>query len=109
MPGVINDAARRAGDLASRYGGEEFILILPGASPRQALDRAEELRLSLEQAALPHCSSPVRPTLTLSLGVSGMIPDETNRPEILITLADEALYQAKMEGRDRSICSAGGH
>jgi diguanylate cyclase (GGDEF)-like protein len=92
----------RAGDMAARWGGEEFALVLPGASIDQALEAAERLRRSVEQTPL---AIPQGPTLnlTISIGVASTQPADT--VETLFSRADEALYQAKRNGRNRVIAS----
>ncbi|WP_245591408.1 diguanylate cyclase domain-containing protein [Derxia gummosa] len=100
---MLNLACRRPRDVAARYGGEEFALILPG-TPR---DGAAAFALKLEQmvqlAGLPHPRSVVANTVTLSGGMVSCIPDETVNASRLIAAADEALYAAKAQGRDRFV------
>jgi len=91
----------RAGDLACRYGGEEFTLILPDASAENALRRAEHIRQAV--ADLP--MDPERRTygpMTVSLGVAGFPEHGTNAQELLAA-ADAALYRAKRGGRNRVV------
>jgi diguanylate cyclase (GGDEF)-like protein len=77
----------RAGDLLARLGGEEFAVLLPGASPEDAY------------AALEHLRRATPPGLTVSIGFAGHVPGDTG--ESLLARADAALYAAKRAGRDR--------
>jgi len=95
---ALRDAARRAGDLAARWCGEEFVLLFEGLPPQLAADRVEALRRAL--MALP--SGPeaaLAAALTVSAGMALARPDDA--PESLLQRADEALYRAKANGRDR--------
>ncbi|MFH1059755.1 MAG: diguanylate cyclase [Pseudomonadota bacterium] len=98
---VLAASARRPGDLAVRYGGEELALVLPGADLRAAAGLAEQLRRQVQALAIPHRASGVEPVLTVSLGVASLAPGLTADPASLINAADEALYRAKQAGRNR--------
>lgn len=100
---VLRAAIRRAGELAARYGGEEFVVVLPGASPQQAVETATAIRAAIQAENIPHANSPVASVLTLSLGVATGNPGADDDRERLIRLADEALYQAKHQGRNRVV------
>lgn len=90
----------RAGDVACRYGGEEFLLLQPGMSAEHAVRRAEGLREAAAKLALEHRGSTLG-SVTLSLGVA-TYPDHTRNGAELIRRADEALYRAKRGGRNRT-------
>jgi diguanylate cyclase (GGDEF)-like protein/PAS domain S-box-containing protein len=94
----------RGGDVACRYGGEEFVLILPEALLEHVYERAALLRESVKQLRIMHEGQAVDP-ITLSLGVASF-PMHGSDAEQLLRSADLALYQAKAEGRDRVIISA---
>jgi diguanylate cyclase (GGDEF)-like protein len=89
----------RRGDLACRYGGEEFTLILPESSLEETRRRAEELRTSFQQLSIKH-KDIVLGKVTLSLGVAAL-PDNGTTAVELMAAADRALLRAKEEGRDR--------
>lgn len=91
--------AVRGEDIACRYGGEEFILILPGAQLPIALKRAEGLRATMESLSLVHHGIALE-AVTLSLGVL-TYPDHCDDTSMLVRKADEALYRAKHGGRNR--------
>jgi diguanylate cyclase (GGDEF)-like protein len=88
-------------DLVARFGGEELVLVLPGRSLEQARDVAERLRAAVEAVAMPHPDSPVAACVTISIGVSALVPHPAQAPEILVAMADRALYSAKLQGRNR--------
>lgn len=89
----------RRGDLACRYGGEEFTLILPESSLEDTRRRAEELRTSFQQLSIKHRDI-VLGKVTLSLGVAAL-PDHGTTAVQLLAAADSALLRAKEQGRDR--------
>ncbi len=93
--------------LVARYGGEEFVIVLPNISPKIAIDLAEKFRLSLETLAIPHLRSEVSTVVTISLGIATLIPSLEHSPETLIKQADQALYQAKSQGRNQYFYSTG--
>jgi len=93
----------RAADVACRYGGEEFTLILPECSLRQATLRAEEIRTRLKEFCVQH-NDRVTDPLTISIGVAAF-DETTDRVDLLLKCADEALYQAKRAGRDRVVAA----
>lgn len=100
---VLEHYARRAGDMAARYGGEEFVILLPDTISGQAAFIAEQIRTAVEDLRVLHKSSKISEHVTVSLGVATIIPTRDTKPEVLINLADEALYKAKNEGRNRVI------
>jgi diguanylate cyclase (GGDEF)-like protein len=84
---------------AARYGGEEFCLLLPNADLKRALEIGETVRIAVQALAMPHCTSSHQ-TVTVSVGVAGTKPNDTQRPGDLIEAADAALYAAKHRGRN---------
>ncbi|TDQ12223.1 diguanylate cyclase [Phyllobacterium brassicacearum] len=97
---VLLDHARET-DVASRYGGEEFALILPGVSLASGAERAESLRQAIRQIHLVHRGHTLG-TVTASFGVAAY-PDNGVQWADIVNTADRALYQAKNEGRDRVV------
>lgn len=102
---VLREAARRMQscvrpyDYVGRYGGEEFLVVLPGTSSSQAAQLAERLRWALASSPVALWSLPIQ--VTASFGVSGIEAGGYATPEALIRTADEALYRAKESGRNR--------
>lgn len=98
---VIHYAVKRPTDLVARYGGEEFAVILPNTSLEGAISVAQEIQSAINRIKLPHAQSSVSKYVTVSIGVYCCNPEEQLSPEVLINNADEALYQAKRQGRNR--------
>ncbi|MCP3775000.1 diguanylate cyclase [Paenibacillus sp. MZ04-78.2] len=88
----------------ARYGGEEFACILAEVGATGAYESAEAIRIAVERLALPCKPSDENQYVTVSLGLASLVPDASAPPEQLIDLADKALYQAKAEGRNRTVC-----
>lgn len=99
---AIRSGCTRASDLAARYGGEEFAAVLPATSPGGARMIAEKIRLAVLALNISHASSSTSPILTISIGIAAHIPQAGESPDRLIALADERLYEAKREGRNRA-------
>jgi diguanylate cyclase (GGDEF)-like protein len=100
---TIGTNCQRPGDFVARYGGEEFIVILPNTEAEGAVHLAEDIRQEIERLKIPHMRSQVSPYITLSLGVSCVSPSADITPESLIGVADKALYEAKNQGRNRTV------
>jgi diguanylate cyclase (GGDEF)-like protein len=94
----------RGEDIACRYGGEEFTLILPGASLQVSKQRAEFIREGVKDLAVSYEGQSLGP-VTLSLGVA-VFPDHGDTGDAVLRAADQALYQAKQEGRNRVIVAS---
>jgi len=105
---VLEQNTRRTGDLAVRYGGEEFLLLLPNTDAAGAFTLAEKIRSAIGEAAQDNenlCSRKI----TISMGVATTIPAEGKKQEDLIGEADKALYEAKRSGRNRTVaCTPSG-
>jgi len=97
---ALSGYCRRSGDLIARYGGEEFTLVLPGADREGAKILAEQIRQGIEALELKNEGAPVSDYVTLSIGVSCMVPTAEDAVENLIATADKALYTAKEAGRN---------
>lgn len=95
----------RKGDIACRFGGEEFVLVLPGATLEQTRERADELRRSLAQLEVPFHGKLISP-ITMSIGVA-VYPRHGSSPDAVLRQADKAMYQAKQGGRDRVVVAGG--
>ena len=98
---AIRSAVRRPGDLVARFGGEEFIILLTGTDLEGAAGRAEAIVRSVRELELPHIASTAAPVVTVSAGVSAVMPTEQMLPTQLLLEADAALYRAKDAGRNR--------
>ncbi|EGK86760.1 diguanylate cyclase response regulator [Microcoleus vaginatus PCC 9802] len=96
---ALNRSINRAGDLAARYGGEEFVVILPDTELEGAVHIVKKIQARIQALAIVHKSSPHH-CITLSFGITTVIPTQESLPETLITAADAALYQAKDQGRN---------
>lgn len=105
VAGVLKRFARRSGDLAARYGGEEFVVLLSETDGPEAVDVAEKIKSAVESLGIPHSTSTVRDVVTVSLGVASGVPNHNGDPVSLIKEADQALYQAKRDGRHRVVAS----
>src|SRR5262249_13320643 len=99
--GVLQRACRRPTDLATRYGGEEFALILPNTPRSGAMTFARALSRLMRNLGRAHPASAVAPHVTLSGGITTCVPDASTTSEGMVLRADEALYAAKRQGRDR--------
>ena len=98
---VLREVCLRPRDVATRFGGEEFALILPNTPRAGAMTFARAVSKLLKVRAIAHPDSPIGPLLTLSGGITTCLPDENTSTESMIMRADEALYAAKAQGRDR--------
>lgn len=99
---TINRAIKRPGDMAFRYGGEEFAVVLPGVDSRGALVVAEAIRKAVETAQFVATHGAVL-RATVSIGLVSMQPAPEQAPEVFISAADKALYSAKGSGRNKSV------
>ena len=93
----------RSTDLVARYGGEEFVAVLPETEVEGAALFGEKLRLNVSNLRIPHGYSKTAFHVTISLGVATVVPEKGDNPENLLLEADNKLYQAKEQGRNRLI------
>lgn len=100
---ALKSTVKRPTDLVARYGGEEFAIILLNTPLTGAIQVAIQVQASIKQLQIPHRGSPVSQFTTLSMGVACMVPIAQALPTQLINQADQALYRAKMQGRDRAV------
>lgn len=98
-------ASVRGADLACRYGGEEFVLILPDSDQQAAASIAERLRARMDHDPIPVAGGSKQLTITISLGVAS-IQGVDDTAEAMLKRADEALYKAKRDGRNRVMLAA---
>jgi diguanylate cyclase (GGDEF)-like protein len=89
----------RGDDVICRYGGEEFAIILPESTAKDAAKRANLLRLQAKKLTVRHQDQTLDP-ITLSIGVAAF-PEHGSNPEEILQAADQCLYQSKTDGRDR--------
>ena len=98
---AISGAAHRPADLAARYGGEEFGVLLPNTDGRGAAQVARRIQKAVAELKIPHEKSDCNPYVTLSMGISSLIPSGDLTPAQFVKIADVALYTAKQKGRDQ--------
>jgi two-component system, chemotaxis family, response regulator WspR len=98
---VMQASCGRSSDLPARYGGEEFAIVLPGTGTGGAQLLAEKVRRCVVEQAIPHHLPTADSTLSISIGVATMTPQEGQEPEALFKLADQGLYAAKANGRNQ--------
>lgn len=96
----LTNVCRRASDLAARYGGEEFVVVLPGTNLAGAQQVANSIKNAVSNLNIAHPNSPISKKLTISMGISSMVPVMGCSYERLIRFADQALYEAKQAGRN---------
>jgi diguanylate cyclase (GGDEF)-like protein len=103
---AMRRAAARAGDVVSRFGGEEFAILLPENSVTGAETVARKVLEEIITLQIEHNRSTVSQRLTVSMGVASMTANAQALPDMLVKAADRALYQAKKGGRNRFVASA---
>jgi diguanylate cyclase (GGDEF)-like protein/PAS domain S-box-containing protein len=98
---ALEKTVNRSTDVAARFGGEEFAVILPETDLIGATVVANNIKTAISALKIPHTGSNVNNFVTISIGVSTILPDLHAKPEDLINKTDQALYQAKEKGRNR--------
>lgn len=98
---AVNQAASRAADITSRYGGEEFAVILPNTSVKGAIHVAQRIQTNIQALSLPHKASTTSEYITVSQGIASIIPQRNNAIDEIMLAADHFLYQAKKRGRNQ--------
>ncbi|MDD1620980.1 MAG: sensor domain-containing diguanylate cyclase [Methylococcaceae bacterium] len=99
---ILDSAATRARDFVGRYGGEEFVLVLPETDAHSAEKVADRCRRLILEQQIPHEKSQIDQVLTVSLGVGTIIPSHTDEPREFVEKVDKLLYKAKQKGRNRA-------
>ncbi|WP_010475883.1 diguanylate cyclase [Acaryochloris sp. CCMEE 5410] len=99
---TIHNCMRRPSDFAARYGGEEFVIILPHTQLPGAQAQAKVIQENLQKLALAHAESIISDYVTISIGIASGIPQLELNSHQMIEQADQALYQAKAQGRNRA-------
>ena len=100
---ILKQNAKRPADLVARYGGEEFVIILSRTTAKGAMEIGENIRQQIKELDISHASSQISKVVTLSIGIASIVPIPSFPVEKLIAKADEALYWAKEQGRDRVV------
>jgi diguanylate cyclase (GGDEF)-like protein len=101
---TIAAALDRPQDSVTRYGGEEFLVLLPGTYATGAQQVAKRMVQAVADLAIPHAASDVSSVVTICIGVATIVPTAGDTPERLVSKADACLYKAKQAGRNRIIC-----
>ncbi|MBZ0329710.1 GGDEF domain-containing protein [Halomonas sp. ANAO-440] len=99
---VLNQASNRPGDLLARYGGEEMVILVPRTDLEGAKALAQRIQALLAERGIAFHASPVGNEVTVSIGVSTVMPTRHLDPHALIQQADEGLYTAKANGRNQT-------
>ncbi|MDH1242054.1 sensor domain-containing diguanylate cyclase [Acinetobacter johnsonii] len=97
---ILKKSVSRPRDLVARFGGEEFVLILPDTSQASAIEVVERILQSIRTADICHSSSPLDQRLSVSLGVKTIIPTQKNDKMAFLKEVDQNLYLAKEQGRN---------
>jgi len=100
---TLNNAINRPVDILVRYGGEEFVIVLPNTPEEGAVHIANKVHQGIKEAAIPHTASPISDILTVSIGIVSIVPDKEMSQTDLVNCADCALYQAKESGRNKTV------
>lgn len=98
---ALAEAASRPADLAARFGGEEFVMVLPNTTAEGAALLAEKVRAHIDALQIPHTGSANGRHVTISLGGASVVPRTNMASTSLIESADLALYRAKQQGKNR--------
>ena len=91
----------RNSDFVARYGGEEFIIVLPITDENGVKTIVERVITSVRELNIPHAASPITENVTISIGVACCDIKSDTTPDMVVSIADDALYQAKKNGRNQ--------
>lgn len=97
---ILKKLVTRPSDLPARFGGDEFVIILPNTDNSGAIALAKQICSSIEKLQIKQADDSIYPYVTISLGCATLIPNEDNTLQNLFSLADEKLYLAKEQGRN---------
>jgi len=103
---TLRENIRNERDMVARYGGEEFAVILPHTECREARHIAQRIMEDIQELCIMHTNSRVADELTVSIGITTMVPDPKEDVSAILSTADKALYDAKRGGRNRVVCAA---
>ena len=98
---LLEGVSNRPADIFARIGGEEFVLLLPDCNAAGAVQKAEEMLKIIRDAKIQHEFSPNHSHLTISLGIATVFPSQSHSALSLFQAADDAMFSAKRDGRDR--------
>ncbi|WP_345975806.1 diguanylate cyclase [Sulfurimonas sp. HSL3-7] len=101
---TLKKSIRSERDMVARYGGEEFAVILPNTECQEARHIAERILEDIQALRIMHTASSVADKLTVSIGITTMVPDPLCDVPAILNKADKALYDAKRSGRNRIVC-----
>jgi diguanylate cyclase (GGDEF)-like protein len=99
---ALKSTSLRAADLVARYGGEEFAVILPGCEEAGAIAVAESMRIAVLDLAITDANSPFNQSVSISVGAATILPGSGESAAALVGMADAAMYDAKLSGRNRT-------
>jgi diguanylate cyclase (GGDEF)-like protein len=97
---ILQSALNSSQDLVARYGGDEFMILLPYASEARGEQIAESIQEKIRQLRIPHVAHPVCGQVSLSIGLASLKPSLESPPDLLVGCADQALYTSKAQGRN---------
>jgi hemerythrin len=100
---ALHACVRGPTDMVGRYGGEEFIALIYPADADAGAQVVRRMQAAIAEAALPHATSPTAPCVTVSMGMAWLPANAPADPVALVKLADQALYEAKAQGRNRAV------
>ncbi len=100
---AIVNSCQRPSDLCARYGGEEFAIVLPQTDNHGAKHVATTIQSNLGSMKVAHERSPICPVVTVSIGISTLLPTPQTQPTDLVKTSDKALYEAKSRGRNQIV------
>lgn len=101
---VFEKNSGRTSDISARYGGEEFAMILPDTDSSGARKVATKIGNSIRELEIPHSASLVDNVVTLSMGVATVVPEMGKTSDLVVEIADNALYESKRNGRNQIRC-----